>query len=203
MPRVALISDTHIPSRKETIPGWVVEAVEAADYTIHAGDFDSDAAFERVREIAGETLTACAGNTDPPTLGLPDVATLDVEGVRFVVTHGTGDPDTYKERVAGIAAEHGEETVIGVSGHTHHVHDEVVDGVRLLNPGSATGAAPALTTTMLVVDVEGDYIAVSRVEGWLHLSGRFLRDAGEQQVWNCSRCPTSPRCVRATTSPRS
>ncbi|WP_338727057.1 metallophosphoesterase family protein [Haladaptatus sp. DJG-WS-42] len=165
MPRVALISDTHIPSRKETIPEWVVEEIEAADYTIHAGDFDSVDAFERVGEIAGETLTACLGNTDPGDLELPAVATLDVADIRFVVTHGQGDPETYKQRVAAIATEHGAGTTIGVSGHTHRVHDEVVDGVRLLNPGSATGAAPALTATMLVVSIDGDAVSVSRIDG--------------------------------------
>ncbi|WP_332897878.1 metallophosphoesterase family protein [Haladaptatus sp. CMSO5] len=165
MPRVALIADTHIPSRKETIPEWVVAEIKSAEYTIHAGDFDSVDAFERVKEIAGESFTACLGNMDADDLDLPEVATLDVGEVRFVVTHGTGDLDTYKERVAGIVADHAAGTTIGVSGHTHQVLDEVVDGVRLLNPGSATGAAPALTTTMLVVDVDGDAISVSRIDG--------------------------------------
>jgi predicted phosphodiesterase len=42
-------------------------------------------------------------------------------------------------------------------GHTHAVVDDTVDGVRLLNPGSATGAAPADRTTMMTAEVtDGD-----------------------------------------------
>jgi hypothetical protein len=37
----------------------------------------------------------------------------------------------------------------------------VVDGVRLLNPGSATGARPATRTTMLTVTVDGDTVDVT------------------------------------------
>jgi predicted phosphodiesterase len=37
------------------------------------------------------------------------------------------------------------------------VIDEDVEGIRLLNPGSATGAAPADAATMMTVEiVEGD-----------------------------------------------
>jgi putative phosphoesterase len=165
MQQVALFGDTHVPSRADAVPGWVRETVGAADHAVHTGDFDSPEAHETVQNYHPD-LVAVRGNMDPRDMGLPEVATLAVEDVLFVVTHGTGPVENYRERVAGVvqetaAAHDGDAaTVVGVAGHTHQVLDEVVDGVRLLNPGSATGAAPASRTTMYAVTVDGADVSV-------------------------------------------
>ena len=165
MVEVLLVSDSHVPSREPAIPAWVLERIEAAPYTIHAGDFDSPEALATVREAAND-LTAVRGNIDPEDIGLPDVATLDVGGVRFVVTHGTGPIEDYRERVAGIVAEHAVDgPTVGVSGHTHQPMDETVDGYRLLNPGSCTGARPAATTGLMSLTVADGEVSVERHEG--------------------------------------
>ncbi|GAB3689548.1 metallophosphoesterase [Salinarchaeum chitinilyticum] len=164
MPRIAICSDTHIPSRRAALPGFVREELAAADCTIHAGDFDSRESYEAIEDLAGD-LTAVAGNTDPP-MGLPRVAVRTVGGVTFVVTHGTGSkakPD-YQERVAGIVREQDGDAV-GVSGHTHAVMDETVEGMRLLNPGSATGAAPADRATMYRAEVLDGNLNLELIEG--------------------------------------
>lgn len=162
---IAILSDTHVPSRADRIPDRVREEIRAADRTIHAGDFDSEGAFETVRDLADGRLTAVEGNMDPFGLDLPGVATVDVEDVRFVVTHGTGPASGYRDRVAATVAEHaGETATVGVSGHTHDPLDATVDGVRLLNPGSATGAAPAAAATMYTAEVDGDRVDVTRHE---------------------------------------
>jgi putative phosphoesterase len=150
---IALVSDTHIPSRAQRIPDPFCERIAAADHAIHAGDFDSKGALADVRDLA-PALTAVTGNMDP-RIGLSAVATAEFEGVEFVVTHGTGSKRGYEQRVADTVREHAEtEHAVGVSGHTHEVLDTTHDGVRLLNPGSATGAAPASRTTMLTATVE-------------------------------------------------
>jgi phosphoesterase, MJ0936 family len=148
---VALISDTHIPSRASEIPGAFRERIEAADHVIHAGDFDSEGALSNVRALAVR-LTAVGGNMDPRT-GLPDRATVELGGVTFVVTHGTGSERGYEDRVATAAREEAGADAVGVCGHTHEVLDSTHGGVRLLNPGSATGAAPAERTTMMTATV--------------------------------------------------
>jgi putative phosphoesterase len=155
--RVVLLSDTHVKSRAAALPEWVRAELRAADHAIHAGDFDSRPAHEEITDLATE-LTAVAGNMDR-ALGLPEVATVDLDGVRFVVTHGTGPDEGYRERVSEVIAEHAAESTptVGVSGHTHRVLDTVVDGYRLLNPGSATGAFPAGETTLMAAEVaDGD-----------------------------------------------
>lgn len=165
MTRIAVIADSHIPERARTIPGAFESEIASADRVVHAGDFTSAEALERVESLAGGPLTAVSGNMDPRSIDLPAVDRLSVEDVTFVVTHGTGSPRGYEERVATIVREHaGEstgETVVGIAGHTHEVLDTIVDGIRLLNPGSVTGAAPASEATMLTVDVDGSDLSVA------------------------------------------
>lgn len=160
MVTVAVISDSHIPERAGAIPPSFRQRVADADHVIHAGDFTDPATLGTVRELAGDRLTAVYGNMDPRNLDLPAVATVDIGGMAFVVTHGTGDLETYERRVAEVVREQADADAIGIAGHTHEVLDEVVDGVRLLNPGSVTGAAPAERATMLELAVEGGTLDV-------------------------------------------
>ena len=157
---VAIVSDTHVPSRIDRIPDWVRDRIRTADHVVHAGDFDSEAALATVEDLASD-LTAVSGNTDVG-LGLPAVETVTLGGVEFVVTHGTGSPVGYEERVAETVREHaGAGPTVGVAGHTHRVLDTVTDGVRLLNPGSATGAPPATQVTLLSATVEDGDLTVA------------------------------------------
>ncbi|MFC4448817.1 metallophosphoesterase family protein [Halorussus aquaticus] len=158
MVEIAIVSDTHVPSRAERIPDWVAERVREADYTIHAGDFDSPEAYETVADLAGENLTAVAGNMDPDSLDLPEVATVDVGDTTFVVTHGTAaTAEEYEETVAAAVSEELTGPGIAVAGHTHAVVDDDIEGIRFLNPGSATGADPANVATMMTVEIlEGE-----------------------------------------------
>ncbi|UPM42291.1 metallophosphoesterase family protein [Halocatena salina] len=161
--RVAILSDTHIPSRARRLPDWVGEEIERADHTIHAGDFDSPDAFGSIEELT-DSLTAVGGNMDR-RLDLPAVETVDLGGVRFVVTHGTGSIEEYETRVATTVTEHADGPTVGVCGHTHQLMDTTVEGVRLLNPGSATGASPASKPSMLVADVDDGAVKVTVQEG--------------------------------------
>jgi putative phosphoesterase len=157
---VAIVSDTHIPSRAQQIPGGFRERIRAAAHVIHAGDFDTKGAYADFQDLAGD-VTAVSGNMDPH-IGLPDVATVELGGVTFVVTHGTGSPQNWERRVAETAREHTDsEPVVGVAGHTHEVVDTRHDGVRLLNPGSLTGAAPATRTTMMTATVGNGDLSVT------------------------------------------
>ncbi|WP_424001273.1 metallophosphoesterase family protein [Haloarcula salina] len=148
---VALVSDSHVPSRAHEVPPSFRERIEVADRVVHAGDFDSKSALADFRHMASD-LTAVAGNMDPQ-VGLPERATVELGGVTFVVTHGTGSPRGYEDRVAAAVLTEADADAVGVSGHTHEVLDTVHEGVRLLNPGSVTGAAPADRATMMTATV--------------------------------------------------
>jgi putative phosphoesterase len=161
MQRLAVVSDSHVTDRADEIPEAFRERIADADRTIHAGDFTVAEVVDEFETLADGRLTAVFGNMDPQTLDLPAVTTLDVEGVTFVVAHGTGTHHDQAERVAGIVREEADDDAIGVFGHTHEVEDTTHDGVRLLNPGSVTGADPAERTTMMTVEVEGGKLEVT------------------------------------------
>lgn len=171
---VAILSDTHIPEQAEQIPDQFCEFIEEMDYVIHAGDFGSKRAFADVRELAGN-LTSVYGNADPNDINLPSVASVTAGGVPFVVTHGmvnhveqavynsagnVYDRDDWLDAIADTARTRADTDgrVVGVGGHSHEVEDELHEGVRVLNPGSATGVGPADgRATMMTAEVsDGD-----------------------------------------------
>jgi putative phosphoesterase len=164
---LAIISDTHVPGRASAIPEWVLDEVRDADHVIHAGDLTDEATLERVQDLASE-LTAVSGNMDGD-LGLPTAATVDYHGVPIVVTHGTGPKAGYERRILRAVREYAGDgadgtappNAVGIAGHTHEVLDTTVNGVRLLNPGSATGADPANRTTMMTASVANGALDVT------------------------------------------
>ncbi|MFT4880516.1 MAG: putative phosphoesterase [Natronomonas sp.] len=157
---LAIISDTHIPSRASAIPDPFRDRLRRADRVVHAGDVDSAGALADVESLATD-LTAVAGNTDPE-VGLPRSATVEVGGVTLAVTHGAGSPRGYQRRLTAAGRDVDADVVVG--GHTHEPLDTIRDGVRLLNPGSATGAWPADLATMLTARPDDDGLAVQRHE---------------------------------------
>lgn len=164
MTEVAVVADTHLPAAGPGLPDWVADHVEAADHVLHAGDFLTPQAQFRLRVLAGGEMTAVQGNRDP-SLPLPDVATYEADGVRFVLTHGDGlgRGATYRAALADLAADHDADVAVG--GHTHTLLDATVDGVRVLNPGSATGATPAEAPTMQTVACEDGTVDVESFHG--------------------------------------
>ena len=164
---VALVSDMHIPGQKDRIPDAFRERIEAADHVIHAGDFGSKEALSEVKARAAD-LTAVYGNADPGDIDLPAVASVTIEGVTFVVLHGIVNPieravsssegvvmnrDDWLDAIAETTRARADEPIVGVGGHTHEVEDTVHDGIRLLNPGSATGVGPDVDATMMAIEI--------------------------------------------------
>jgi putative phosphoesterase len=163
---VAIIADTHVPDRETELPEPFRERIREADHVVHAGDFTGPETFEEISELADD-LTAVHGNMDED-LDLPFYDTVEVDGLTVAVTHthiGVRTKEDWMRVVADTAAQYAEEPYVGVGGHSHVVEDEEfelfeeaeeVDGptVRVLNPGSATGADPADEATMMTAEVE-------------------------------------------------
>lgn len=116
--RIAVISDTH-DKFPPTLPG----RLRGADEIWHLGDVcDPDvlAEFEQL----GPPLRVVMGNCDAH-FGWPLVLELTRERVKFYLTH---IPPSRAPK--GFAAV--------LHGHTHVPRDEVLGGVRWLNPGCIT-----------------------------------------------------------------
>ena len=129
-------SDTHVPKRARDLPHALWAAIDAADVVVHAGDWVDIALLDEF-EARSRRLVAVRGNNDhgPFRERLPEVATVDVEGIRFAVVHETGDA---KGRELRCAARCPDADVL-VFGHSHIPWDSTArTGLRLLNPGSPT-----------------------------------------------------------------
>ncbi|WP_344651827.1 metallophosphoesterase [Cryptosporangium japonicum] len=134
--RLVIMADTHVPKRARDIPSVLWDAVDAADLVIHAGDW-VDAALLDTLEERSARLVGVYGNNDGPALRsrLPEVARVDVDGVRLAVVHETGAAGGRERRCEAAYPD----TDVLVFGHSHIPWDTTApNGLRLLNPGSPT-----------------------------------------------------------------
>lgn len=130
------ISDTHLPKRGHDLPAEVWRAVSAADIVFHAGDWVAESLLDRL-ESRAKRVIGVWGNNDGPGLRrrLPEVARVELEGIRFAMTHETGASDGREKRCDKAYPD----TDVLIFGHSHIPWDTTTpNGLRLLNPGSPT-----------------------------------------------------------------
>jgi uncharacterized protein len=150
-----LISDTHLPVRAKDLPAPVWAAVDAADVVLHAGDWMSEALLDSL-EARARRLVGVYGNNDGPALRarLPEVARVELAGVRFAVVHETGPAGGRERRCARAYPD----VDVLVFGHSHIPWDTTAtrpDGgaLRLLNPGSPTDRRRQPTFTWMTAEL--------------------------------------------------
>ncbi|MFI7316720.1 metallophosphoesterase family protein [Streptomyces venezuelae] len=134
--QLLLTSDTHVPARAKRLPDDLMAGIDAADVVIHAGDWIDEATLD-LFEARSRRLVAVYGNNDGPGLRrrLPEVARVELDGVRFGVVHETGAATGRERR----CAERFPDLDVLVFGHSHIPWDTTAPGgLRLLNPGSPT-----------------------------------------------------------------
>jgi putative phosphoesterase len=127
--RLGVIADTHGLLRPE-----VFEVFHEVDHILHAGDLGPLELLAELELLA--PVTAVYGNTDgfDVRARLPQVARVELDGFRVVVTHGDqfGSPTPEMVQQAFPDAE------ILVFGHTHRPLLTLVDVVvTVMNPGGA------------------------------------------------------------------
>jgi putative phosphoesterase len=151
------MSDTHVPARAKRLPEQVWRAVDDADVVIHAGDWVDVATLDAL-EARAARLIGVYGNNDGAALRarLPEIATVQLEGLRFSVIHETG-ASTGRER--RMDAQFPSGTDVLVFGHSHIPWDSMTPrGIRLLNPGSPTDRRRQPVCTMLTAVVDDDAV---------------------------------------------
>jgi putative phosphoesterase len=147
MTRILVLSDTHLPasaiasflgsglfSGGTDLFESLAEDLNTADLILHAGDHDSFAFYETLRQ-AGR-LVAVHGNSDDPELksALPERTLVVCDGIRIGLTHGWGADSGLPERV--LESWKPDLPNVIVFGHTHRAYHRVHEGVLLFNPGS-------------------------------------------------------------------
>ncbi|HEV2154376.1 metallophosphoesterase family protein [Bradyrhizobium sp.] len=138
--KIGVISDTHGLLRPEA-----EHCLAGVSHIIHAGDIGTPEIVDRLDRIA--PVTAVGGNVDTGDWArrFPDTATLCLGGRRFYVLHDLKQL-TINPKELGID--------VVISGHSHRVAIETIDGVLYLNPGSAGRRRFKLPITLATLDVD-------------------------------------------------
>jgi hypothetical protein len=144
--RLGIISDTHGLLRPE-----VFEVFHGVDHILHAGDLGPLELLSELEAIA--PVTAVYGNTDSSEVRarLPEVARLELDGFRIVVTHGDqfGSPTPELLNAAFPEAE------LLIFGHTHRPLLTIVDVVvTAMNPGGAGPRRFNLPASVGIIELE-------------------------------------------------
>ncbi len=116
---VGICSDIH-----GRLSAEAYEALSGCDYILCAGDVESPMVLMELETLA--PVIAVRGNCDAPEFGGPKLnESFNLGGVQFFMTHR---PEDIRTPPAG--------TQVVVHGHTHVPRDEMIEGIRYLNPGS-------------------------------------------------------------------
>jgi uncharacterized protein len=134
---IAIVSDTHLPRGRRTLPDACVERLRSADLILHAGDV-STVAVLRELEALGPPVAAVHGNVDEPALAarLPETCVVEAAGIRIGLIHDAGPA---KGRLARMRKRFPNVQAV-VFGHSHiplHECDAAAE-FQLFNPGSPT-----------------------------------------------------------------
>ena len=134
MRKILVFSDSH---GNLTPLIEVLKKEKNYDTVFHLGDMEEDfnvlrRELDKISPLAA--LLPVRGNCDTTAI-LPGVKTPEYEGQRFFLTHGHifMGGDLYSNLARAAKAEGCGYVLFG---HTHYPHDEMKNGVRLLNPGS-------------------------------------------------------------------
>jgi len=154
--RLGVISDTHGLLRPE-----VFDVFREVDHILHCGDVGKWDVIIELQALA--PVTAVYGNVDGAEIQrLPQVAEIELDGFRIVVTHGDqlGSPTPAKLHEAFPGAE------IIVYGHTHKPLLELVDKtVTVMNPGGAGAPRFGLLPSVGILELEPGIPPRGRIVG--------------------------------------
>jgi len=158
--RLAIISDTHMPRGKRTIPEACLQRCREADAILHAGDLADVSVLEALRGL-GPPLHAISGNVDGASLRavLPERLERTFAGIRVGMTHipGSGSGRLDRLRTAFPRCD------AVIFGHTHMPEHEERDGFQIFNPGSPTERRRAPAHTMGMASIGGGRIVFELV----------------------------------------
>src|SRR5687768_8611706 len=142
---IGIISDTHGLLRAQ-----VFQAFEGVDHILHAGDVGDPDILVELAAIA--PVTAVWGNVDGTEIRarVPEVARLELGGVRIAIVHGMqfGSPTPQK-----VAAAHPDSGLV-VFGHSHGPLVQQVGPTLAVNPGSAGPRRFKDPVTVAIAEIE-------------------------------------------------
>ena len=152
---IGLISDTHNLLRPQ-----VFGAFEGVGHIIHAGDVGDPDILDALRAIA--PVTAVWGNTDSWEVVsvLPEIATVELEGLRITVLHGHRLGHPTGDRLAEAYPD----TDLVVFGHSHQPEISRRGKTMAVNPGSAGPGRFKLPVTVAIAEITDGSLTARLVE---------------------------------------
>ena len=134
--KVGVLSDTHLYGVNNAFQRIFDRHLSDADMILHAGDYVSE---EIVLFLEKTRFHGVQGNMDSPAIkeSLPDRKVITIGSFRVGLVHGWGPSRGLEERIL----KEFQPVDLLVYGHSHTPCDHVKGGVRLFNPGTATGFA--------------------------------------------------------------
>jgi hypothetical protein len=132
--RIGVLSDTHIHQVSKDFRDLLDCHFSKVDALFHVGDYTSPVVVDF---LGSKNFHGVCGNMDPFAIKdvLPEKKIVEIGGFRFGLIHGWGSPRGLEERVL----DQFNEVDVIVFGHSHKPMNELVHGVLLFNPGTASG----------------------------------------------------------------
>lgn len=148
--KVAVLSDTHVPTRAGNLPGRVYEVCCEADLVLHCGDFVELDVYRDLQRFA--PVRGVLGNMDGYDLRciLPETLAFTLEGTKVCMTHGSGPRTGLRERVKALFEP--QEPGIILFGHSHRFTEFRESGLLMLNPGAVEGSRGNRSMALLTLE---------------------------------------------------
>ena len=133
MKRILVVSDTHIPEKATKLPEQFLKQIQKEDIILHAGDLTKVEVLEQLQKLA--KVYAVWGNMDDGKVKkvLPETQSLEIEGKKIGIYHGSGAPYKLEEK-AYQKFEEGYDVI--VFGHSHTPFNHKIKNTLMFNPGS-------------------------------------------------------------------
>lgn len=132
--RIGVLSDTHLHRVSRDLREILDHHLSQVDVLFHVGDYTSPVVMEF---LSSKNFHGVYGNMDPLGIRavLPEKKIVELGGFRFGLIHGWGSSAGLEEKILGQFTD----VDVIVYGHSHKPMNDVVQGVLLFNPGTASG----------------------------------------------------------------
>ena len=149
---LGVVSDTH--NRISNIEKIIdIFNSNNVDKVIHTGDITQAKSLEKFSRL-NSPLYGVFGNNDLQEEGLKEISdkegfsfkdppfTIELGGRKIVILH---EPDNLEEIISQI-----DSVDLIVHGHTHRYRSEIVNGIKIFNPGESAGILPGKNAVGLI-----------------------------------------------------
>ncbi|MCD4706639.1 MAG: metallophosphatase family protein [Candidatus Sabulitectum sp.] len=150
--KIAVLSDTHIPARLQTLPGQVYEACADVDLIIHAGDIEDTSVIDDLLRLA--PVKAVSGNMDGLEVSnrFPDTLNMELQDFTVSVAHGSGPYHNVRKRLRKKFQSINPDIII--HGHTHIFHWKKEHSIWFLCPGAVSNSKGSRSMAVLTLEKE-------------------------------------------------